>query len=211
MHVGDREDRVAENRRRLGAVLALPSGAALAEPGARRRSAARHTDRGASTRRPMRPWPSEPGQVCAVLTADAPAGCCSPTGGRRRSPWLMPAGAAWPPVSSSPQSRRLVCRRRSLWPGWDRRFRSRHSSERRGARRLSRELTEIRRCLHGECARPLPGRPVVRLARLALEQSGSGLRLRWWLVRRSASPERFFSYRRDGGRTGRSATVAWLA
>jgi hypothetical protein len=48
------------------------------------------------------------------------------------------------------------------------------------------------------------------LARLALEQLGVGsVYGGGWCT--FGEPERFFSYRRDGGRTGRFATVAWLA
>ena len=207
-HVGDHEDRVAENRRRLSAALELPS-----EPlwlnQVHGVSVARHTDRDAS--RPADASVAfEPGQVCAVLTADCLPVVFADRAGNPGRAWRMPAGAAWPPASSSPRSRRSTCRRRSLWPG--------------SGPAISQPAFEVGAEVRAAFLANSPGygaaftenargryqADLYELARLTLEQAGVGsVYGGGWCT--FGEPERFFSYRRDGGRTGRIATVAWLA
>lgn len=207
MHVGDREDRVAENRRRLGAVLALPS-----EPlwlnQVHGVAVARHTDRGASAPADAA-VAFEPGQVCAVLTADCLPVVLADRGATR----VAVAHAGWRGLAAGVLESAIAALGvpASQLAAWLGPAISQPAFE-VGAEVRAAFLANSPRydAAFTENVRGRYQADLYALARLALEQSGVGsVYGGGWCT--FGEPERFFSYRRDGGRTGRFATVAWLA
>lgn len=206
-HVGDHEDRVAENRRRLSAALELPS-----EPlwlnQVHGVSVARHTDRDAS-RTADASVAFERNQVCAVLTADCLPVVLADRGATRvavaHAGWRglaagvlesaitaldVPASqlAAWLGPAISQPAFEVGAEVRAAFLAKSPDYGAAFAANARG--RYQADLYE--------------------LARLTLERAGvASVYGGGWCT--FGEPERFFSYRRDGGRTGRIATVAWLA
>ena len=206
-HVGDREDRVAENRRRLRAALELPS-----EPlwlnQVHGVSVARHTDRDASTPADAS-VAFERGQVCAVLTAD----CLPVVLADRSATRVAVAHAGWRGLAAGVLESAITvldvpASQLAAWLG----------------PAISQPAFEVGAEVRAAFLAKSPGygaafaantrgryqADLYHLARLALERSGvSSVHGGGWCT--FGEPGRFFSYRRDGGRTGRIATLAWLA
>jgi len=206
-HVGDREACVAENRRRLGAALALPS-----EPlwlnQVHGVAVARLADRGASALADAA-VAFEPGQVCAVLTADCLPVVLADRGGTR----VAVAHAGWRGLAAGVLQSAIAALGvpASQLAAWLGPAISQPAFE-VGAEVRAAFLASSPKYDAGFTENPR-GRyqaDLYALARLALEQAGvSSVHGGGWCT--FGDPERFFSHRRDGGRTGRIATLAWLA
>jgi polyphenol oxidase len=206
-HVGDREDRVTENRRRLSAALELPS-----EPlwlnQVHGVSVARHTDPDAS--RPADASVAfERGQVCAVLTADCLPVVLADRGATR----VAVAHAGWRGLAAGVLEAAITALDvpASQLAAWLGPAISQPAFEVGGEVRAA--FLAKSSGYGAAFAANARGRfqaDLYQLARLALERAGvSSVHGGGWCT--FGEPERFFSYRRDGGRTGRIATLAWLA
>jgi YfiH family protein len=205
-HVGDREDHVAENRRLMRAVLALPD-----EPlwlnQVHGIAVARHTG-GPAPAAADAAVAFEPGRVCAVLTADCLGVVLADRAATRvgvaHAGWRgLAAGvlesaigalgvpssglAAWLAPAISQRAFEVGGEVRAAFVARSPRFEDAFAANARGKYQAD---------LYG-------------LARIALEQAGVGsVYGGGWCT--FGEPERFYSYRRDGARTGRIATLAWL-
>ena len=205
-HVGDHEGRVAENRRRLTAALELPS-----EPlwlnQVHGVSVVRHTDRDAS-----RPADASVafgrGQVCAVLTADCLPVVLADRGATR----VAVAHAGWRGLAAGVLASAITAldvpsSQLVAWLG---------PAISQPAFEVGAEVRAAFLANSPDYGAAFAANPrgryqadLYHLARLALERAGvSSVHGGQWCT--FGEPERFFSYRRDGGRTGRIATVAWL-
>jgi len=206
-HVGDRDEHVAENRRRLRAGLDLPGdptwllqvhGATVARHG--------HGDRSESADAAVA---FRPGRVCAVLTAD----CLPVVLADRDATRVGVAHAGWRGLAagvleSTIAALELPASSLAAWLG---------PAISQPAFEVGGEVRDAflaRSPRYAEAfaanARGRYQADLYRLARLALEQAGvSAIYGGGWCTFGEA--DRFFSYRRDGGRTGRIATLAWLA
>ena len=211
-HVGDEPARVAENRRRLAALLGVPAEPAWLEQvhgvdvlslDAPSLPAGRTAD-GAVTGRP--------GRVLAVLTADClPVLFCHRQGGR-----IGAAHAGWRGLAAGVLERTVTAMEAPpeellawIGPGIG-----------PDAYEVGPEVRDACLAATGaraeDCFRPVrPGHwhcDLPGLARLRLEAAGlAGVYGGAWCTH--GDPERFFSHRRDGaaGPTGRMATLIWLA
>ena len=205
-HVGDHAGHVAENRRRLAAALVLPAeplwlnqvhGTAVA--GHTHRSASAPADASVAV---------EPGQVCAVLTAD----CLAVVLADRRATRVAVAHAGWRGLvagvlESTVAALGVPPTQLSAWLGPA----ISQSAFEVGADVRAAFLANSPRYAAAFIvnARGRYQADLYALARLTLEQAGVGsVHGGGWCT--FGEPERFFSYRRDGGRTGRMATLAWL-
>jgi polyphenol oxidase len=205
-HVGDREDRVAENRRRLSVALELPS-----EPlwlnQVHGVSVARHTDPDAS--RPADASVAfERGQVCAVLTADCLPVVLADRGATR----IAVAHAGWRGLAAGVLESAITALDvpASQLVAWFGPAISQPAFE-VGAEVRAAFLAKSPAygAAFAANARGRYQADLYKLAHLTLEQAGvRSVYGGGWCT--FGEPERFFSYRRDGGRTGRIATVAWL-
>jgi YfiH family protein len=206
-HVGDRDDRVAENRRRLRSALALPSeplwldqvhGATVAAHGAREGSAPADAS-----------VAFEHGQVCAVLTAD----CLPVVLADRDATRVAVAHAGWRGLAAGVLEATIAAldlpaAALSAWLG---------PAISQPAFEVGAEVHEAFLAIspaHSSAftvnARGRYQADLYALARRTLEHAGVGsVHGGGWCT--FGERERFFSYRRDGGRTGRMATLAWLA
>lgn len=211
-HVGDAPERVAENRRRLAAVLALPAEPAWLEQVHGRQAllldegalpASREADAAVTTR---------PGRVLAVLTADClPVLFCSSDGrgiGVAHAGWR---GLAAGVLASAVDALAVPPGELLAWIG----------------PAIGQEAYEVGPEVRAACIAATgaeaaeyfrAGRPghwqfdLAGLARHRLETLGlGGIYGGHWCTH--ADPARFFSHRRDGadGPTGRMATLIWLA
>ena len=174
------------------------------------RDVVRHEACACAGQRPTPPSHSQPGRVCAVMTAD-----CLPVvfadrarHARRRRPRRL-ARAGWPACCRR-RSPRSACRPPSCMPGSARRsvpggLRGRAGGARGiPGRRARQRGAASPRNERGRYLADLYG-----LARRVLRQAGvSDVHGGGWCTHDDA--ERFFSFRRDGV-TGRMATLAWLA
>ena len=194
--------RIASRRTGGGsrAVLALPSEPLWLEPGARRRGRAAHRSR----RDPHAADAAvafEPGQVCAVLTAD----CLPVVLADRAATRVAVAHAGWRGLAAGVLESAIAAlgvpaSQLVAWLG----------------PAISQPAFEVGAEVRAAFLANSPGydaaftenargryqADLYALARLALEQSGVGsVYGGGWCT--FGEPERFFSYRRDGGRTGR--------
>jgi hypothetical protein len=204
-HVGDRDDRVAENRRRLRAALALPS-----EPlwlnQVHGVAVARHGERGESP--PADAVVAfEQGQVCAVLTAD----CLPVVLADRAATRVAVAHAGWRGLAAGVLEAAIAAlgvpaSQLAAWLG---------PAISQPAFEVGPEVRAAFLANSGAFDAAFSQNPRGRyqadlyaIARRALEQAGvSAVHGGGWCT--FGEPERFFSYRRDG-QTGRMATLAWL-
>jgi hypothetical protein len=204
-HVGDRDDRVAENRRRLRAALALPSeplwlnqvhGVAVARHGERRESPPADAV-----------VAFEQGQVCAVLTAD----CLPVVLADRAATRVAVAHAGWRGLAAGVLEAAIAAlgvpaSQLAAWLG---------PAISQPAFEVGPEVRAAFLANSGAFDAAFSQNPRGRyqadlyaIARRALEQAGvSAVHGGGWCT--FGEPERFFSYRRDG-QTGRMATLAWL-
>jgi YfiH family protein len=187
-HVGDRDEYVAENRRRLRAGLDLP-GDPMWLTQVHGAAVARH-EQGPRAEPADAAVAFDPGRVCAVLTAD----CLPVVLADRAATRVGVAHAGWRGLAagvSSPRSRRSLPA--SSLAAW---LRPAISPAFEVAARSATRSSRGRRDTPGRSRRTrveIPGRPV-SARRLTLEQAGvSAIYGGGWCLRRA---RRFFSYRR---------------
>ncbi len=205
-HVGDSAEAVAENRRRLGTAARLP-----AEPvWLSQQHGANVLDLDGARDAPAcadASFTHRLGQVCAVLTADClPVLLASDSGAG-----VAVAHAGWRGLAAGvieATVRALALPPRSLLAWLGPGIGPAHFE-------IGTEVREelLRACAQGEAAfeRNARGRyraDLAALVRLRLERLGIA-RIYGGDVCTYASPEDYFSHRRDG-RTGRQATLIWL-
>jgi YfiH family protein len=205
-HVGDRDDRVAENRRRLRTELDLP-GEPMWLNQVHGAAVARHDERNPSAIADAA-IALEPGQVCAVLTADCLPVVLADRAGTR----VAVAHGGWRGLIAGVLESTIAALNAppSQLAAWLGPAISQTAFEVGGE---VREAFLAKSPEHAGAfatnARVRYQADLYRLARLALERAGvSAVYGGGWCT--FGEPERFFSYRRDGGRTGRIATLAWL-
>jgi YfiH family protein len=205
-HVGDSAEAVAENRRRLGTAARLP-----AEPvWLSQQHGANVLDLDGARDAPAcadASFTHRLGQVCAVLTAD----CLPVLLARDSGAGVAVAHAGWRGLAAGvieATVRALALPPRSLLAWLGPGIGPAHFE-------IGTEVREelLRACAQGEAAfeRNARGRyraDLAALVRLRLERLGIA-RIYGGDVCTYASPEDYFSHRRDG-RTGRQATLIWL-
>jgi hypothetical protein len=209
-HVGDDPSAVAENRARLRALLTLPSeplwlnqvhGVAVADE----RTATSCSDECATA---DASYTDQPGVVLAVLTADCLSVAFASADGRE----LAVAHAGWRGLAAGVLESTLARFKAppesiQAWIGPS--IGPRHfevGAEVRSefvASLPAAETAFVPTGVPGKYLADLPALARQRLARAGLAQIGGGD-----LCTVSLS-DRFYSYRRDGGRTGRMATLIW--
>jgi len=208
MHVGDREDRVAENRRRLGAVLALPSeplwlnqvhGVDVIAAGARMDSTAPTADASVCKGH---------GPACVIMTADClPVLFCDREGTRVGAAHAGWRGLANGVLGATVTALGVAADRLIAWLG---------PAIEQGAFEVGAEVREEFVTRNAAAAAAFEanarGRWQADLYALArLELARLGVRdVHGGTYRCYEYAARFFSYRRDGGKTGRMATLVWL-
>jgi hypothetical protein len=205
-HVGDREDHVAENRRRLRAGLDLP-GDPMWLTQVHGATVARH-EKGPRAEPADAAVAFEPGRVCAVLTAD----CLPVVLADRAATRVGVAHAGWRGLAagvleSAIAALELPASSLAAWLG---------PAISQAAFEVGGEVRDAflaRSPGYAEAfavnARGRYQADLYGIARLALEEAGvNTVYGGGWCT--FGEPERFYSYRRDGARTGRIATLAWL-
>jgi YfiH family protein len=205
-HVGDRPQRVAQNRACLRQVLDLPDEPAWLNQ-VHRCEVVGNIESGAPMQDADAIWTDQPGQVCAVMTADCLPLLLWDRGGRE----VAAVHAGWRGLCEGVIE--AAVRRFSLPPdalcAWLGPAIGPQAFE---VGNEVREAFEARNPVSRKAFRPLPGgkwlADIFLLARQRLEASGvtavSGGELCTY-----ADSAGFFSYRRDGV-TGRMATLIWL-
>lgn len=209
-HVGDDASAVAENRARLRALLALPSeplwlnqvhGVVVADE----RTAASCSDECATA---DASYTDQPGVVLAVLTADCLSVAFASADGRE----LAVAHAGWRGLAAGVLESTLARFRAppesiQVWIGPSigplhfevgAEVRSEFVASLPAAERAF-----VPTGVSGKYLADLPALARQRLARAGVAQIGGGD------LCTVSLPDRFYSYRRDGGRTGRMATLIW--